>query len=492
MTNVTVLGCCRQHELKNIYNVNDILECINYCHYSKEVIQLIKYLKYKHIDPEYTRYLFRSYILANYSCVLDGPTYDEYKKQFETSDMVVIEIATRQAYKWRQHEVDYYLHEIAHEEKYGFFDRSNIEVYQQSDEELEADLIEIKNELVGKKFIIVSHLCTYEKGKRWELVCLLEKLCAKYSIPFFNQTLMIYKYGKGILIDEPVYAHYNSLGHQLVGQELKKRIDIIISNNKAVYSIYHNSQQQNHCDGIYGYGDFIRGCIYLQQANEKYADGSFDIKPTFSQHVLNQCLVSYYYLEKDICENRKCIKQYEDWVNEFDYTHVFTNKFYRDANISQQTKDLIKERCFTPRFHITEKLNAFKETHGLINNKYSVIHVRLNDLNCDKTPDNLLKYKTIMHHIIDIIQSGTKYLLLCSDPDYFEGVEIPGIVKTGLRGGHLGLYDCTYQEAEDTVIELLLMTTCNKIYQLSVHVWGSGFSDAMNRVFDIPIEHISV
>ncbi len=493
MTNLTILGCCRQHSLKYIYNVNNIIEGINYCHYSKEVLQLIQYLKYKNIDPEYTRYLFRSYILANYSCILDGPIYEDYKHQFETSDMVVIEIATRQAYKWHQKDVDYYLHEITHEEKYGFYDRSNIQVYQQSDEEIEADLIQIKNELMGKKFIIVSHLCTYEKGKRWELVCLLEKLCAKHSIPFFNQTLMIYKYGKGILINEPVYAHYNEIGHQLVGQELKKRIDRLIDpRSKPLYTIYHSSKTQNESDGIYGYGDFIRGAIYLQQANEKYADGKFDIKPIFPQHILNQCLVSYDYLDIDICENRKCVKLYEDWVNEFDYTYVFTNKFYRDVNISQQTKALIKERCFTPRFHISEKINNLKQKYGLINYAYSVIHVRLNDLNSDKTHENAGKYNTIMRHIIDIVQPGMTYLLLCSDPDYFNRFEIPGIVKTGLRGGHLGLYDCTYQEAEDTVIELLLMTTCTKIYQISVHSWGSGFSDAMNRVFDVPIEHISL
>ena len=489
MSNITILGCCRQSSLFNHFYVNDILEKINYCHYSKEVLQLIKFLKYRDIEPEYTKYLFRSYILAGYGAVIDENMHHFFNNQFINSDFIVIEIASRVSYKWKQNDKVYYTHEIAHEDKYGFYDKENIEVYNQSDEEIEEDLIQIKKELEGKKFMIISHFCTYERGKRWDLVCLLERLCFKHNIHFFNQTYMIYKYGKEILLEESKYSHYNDVGHYLVGQILKSRIDKINTSFNELYNIYYTNPFFEEIDGIYGYGDYNRGCIYLQQANEKYANDGFDIKLSFSHHILNNFLFCQDYTDINVCNNRKCIKLYEENINDFDYKYIFTNKNYRDIIISQKTKDLIKDKCFTPRFNIKEKLNLFKSNNNITDGNYNIIHIRLYDSNIEL---NNSKYNIIIDNINKIIVPNEKYLLLCSINNYFDNIEIPGVIKTGLLGGHLGKYNCTYKEAEDTVIELMLMTTSKYIYQMSVYIWGSGFSDMVNRIFDIPIQNIPI
>ena len=42
---VTIFGSCRQYSIKEIYKCTDIQEEISYPHYTKEVLQIIDYLK---------------------------------------------------------------------------------------------------------------------------------------------------------------------------------------------------------------------------------------------------------------------------------------------------------------------------------------------------------------------------------------------------------------------------------------------------------------
>ena len=46
---ITILGSCIQHSLKNKYNITDIQEKLSYPHYTKEILEVIKYCKYNHI-----------------------------------------------------------------------------------------------------------------------------------------------------------------------------------------------------------------------------------------------------------------------------------------------------------------------------------------------------------------------------------------------------------------------------------------------------------
>ena len=97
--------------------------------------------------------------------------------------------------------------------------KNDIIVSQQTDEEIEEDIINIIKELNNKKIIIVGHIVTYNKGKRYELINLLEQICNKYNILFINPITEITKLGyniKDLVIDEPIISHYNELGHSVI------------------------------------------------------------------------------------------------------------------------------------------------------------------------------------------------------------------------------------------------------------------------------------
>ena len=47
--NITILGSCRQHTLRNKYNITNIQKQLSYPHYTKEILEVIKYCKYNHI-----------------------------------------------------------------------------------------------------------------------------------------------------------------------------------------------------------------------------------------------------------------------------------------------------------------------------------------------------------------------------------------------------------------------------------------------------------
>jgi len=73
--------------LNNIKNNNNLL---NYCHSTKEVIQLIKFLKGKNIPEPYNKLSFRTGILENK--YIDY--HDIYNKLFSDSNICIIEICS--------------------------------------------------------------------------------------------------------------------------------------------------------------------------------------------------------------------------------------------------------------------------------------------------------------------------------------------------------------------------------------------------------------
>ena len=107
---LTILGSCRQHSLNNIYNCTGIQEKLTYPHYTKEILQTIKYLKYKNLDDSEVLFTFRTPILEK-----KISDYNELKKDFDKTDIFVLEIASKMYYKYN----DIYLHHIATEEQYN-------------------------------------------------------------------------------------------------------------------------------------------------------------------------------------------------------------------------------------------------------------------------------------------------------------------------------------------------------------------------------------
>jgi hypothetical protein len=222
---ITLFGSCRQHSIRNHYIVTDIQENLTYPHYTKEVIQAITYCKGTHaFDNSLTQHCFRAGILHKRPILYQK----ELQRQFENTDVFVVEIASRIAYEWN----GLYVHHILTEEQYGFHDISNIRQRDLTDDEIEADLLTIKRELYPKKLLVVPHVYTRTHGKRYELVQLLERLCYKHDIPFMNPSART-QHIQGIYENEQAF-HYTPTGHALIGQHYKEVIETICQKKTVI------------------------------------------------------------------------------------------------------------------------------------------------------------------------------------------------------------------------------------------------------------------
>lgn len=445
MDYITILGSCRQTPIENYVNVSQILYKLNYPHYTKEILQQIRYLKYKNIPNEFTKYCFQCGLLSNYSKEITDFEYDSLKEDFDKSTFFLIEIS--------------------------------------SDEEIEEDIIQIRNELYPKPFIIISHFDTYESSKRYELINLLKNICTKFDIPFLNQSDLIKQYNNDIILNEPVLPYYTQEGLKLVGNILFDKINEVkkkLVETKTLYQVYYTSDNREKNYTFHGLGDYIRGVIHLYQL---FKNQEVILKINFSNHNLSNFFVCDNHLSIKECEETKYI--FGTVENFLDYKHIFTNNLLISNDITKDCKEFIIKNCLTPRIGFEKKLLTTKKELQIEDYKYSIIHIRLND--------NETYNENILNNILNIIylicnkSPYENFILIASNEIYLNNINLPFIKKTNLNRGHVGLNTTSSKECEDTMIEFMLMKTCNQIFQLSVYDWGSGFSDIINKIYDVPI-----
>jgi len=217
---VTVFGSCRQESLHRHFDVTKIREELTYPHYSREIIQAIEFCKgISNMEPHWTQYMFRTGILRK--TTLDA---NRFLDDFKATDLFVLEIASRIAYEYK----GMYAHHILSEEAYGFEDRKAIVQRELSDEEIEQDVLRIRQLLDGKPFIVVTHICTRTSGKRYELVQLLKRICRFHSIPLFDPSEQASDRAESDLyVKEDVLAHYTPEGHRVIGEQYKLFIEAL-------------------------------------------------------------------------------------------------------------------------------------------------------------------------------------------------------------------------------------------------------------------------
>jgi hypothetical protein len=265
---VTILGTCRQKGIEKFYPVTNILEDVNYCYSTKEILQEIHYLKFKNIDYNDTKYCFRTGLLSKCCLGIDDNKYNILKQEFDKTSVFLIEIASRKCYKYN----NLYLHSIASHPNFNFDKHNEIEIKQLTNEEIEHDIREIVKELYPKKLIILSHFASYKYGDRYELIKLLEKICLKLDIPFIDQTEILDKYGvENVIEKENKLIHYNEFGKTKIAELIKKKIhqintrmiinniEILINNNILDNFILKNFEYLFHQDyykGISGINEY--------------------------------------------------------------------------------------------------------------------------------------------------------------------------------------------------------------------------------------------
>ena len=223
---ITIFGSCRQHSLRDHHNVTNIQEELTYPHYSKEILQAIRFCKGQKFTPEETKFCFRTGILNNTPL----KSTDDIQRQFSQTELFVVEIASRLAYEYNGR----FVHHILKEDRFGFDNRALIQTRTIEDDELRADILEIQRELYPKPWIIVGHIYTRMSGSRYNLVRSLESIASSLSIPFIDPSRVLsnYKHSDVYNLEEDTLSHYTPTGNTLIGKEYKRVIQMILDNKE--------------------------------------------------------------------------------------------------------------------------------------------------------------------------------------------------------------------------------------------------------------------
>ena len=217
---ITLFGSCR---INGIHNNNNLNNLINYCHSTKEVIQMIKFLKGElHIPEPYNKLCFRTGITDNKYINYNNT----YNKLFMDTNLFIIEICSIKKYIHN----GFYLHLLCVDKRFHNYHNvtpdeilNNVIIEKQNDEEIENDILELQKMLYPKQIIIVSHYNSKQNGEyihsRNHLINLLDRICEQHNIPFINPTGVLSDYSQDQVMQSDL-GHYTDFGHKIFSDRI--------------------------------------------------------------------------------------------------------------------------------------------------------------------------------------------------------------------------------------------------------------------------------
>ena len=163
--------------------------------------------------------IFRTPILMNRP-IQNNAFLNEINK----SDIVIIEIASKKYYKYK----NLYAHHILYDDNKYNKNKNEIETGMLDEIEIINDLHEIITLLHKKKIIFVGHLVTKKEGERYNLLTLIKDFCSKNKILFIDPMKELLESELSIdeIIEDPNthFAHYTQKGHSEILKIYEKYI----------------------------------------------------------------------------------------------------------------------------------------------------------------------------------------------------------------------------------------------------------------------------
>jgi hypothetical protein len=230
---VTLFSSCRLLPFHNLFSCSDINELTTYTHSTKEVIQLLKFIR-KELDiPEHiSKYLFRNGIFKG----VDVTITDNIVEKFNRTNLFIIEICTSKKYTYQ----GYYLHHLIIDSRTGYYPlsdshdwqsrRNDVKIEYQTKDEISNDIDEIRRLIGGRDLIVVTHILPYsptiDLKRRGELINNLGDICLQKNIKIIFPTEIFENIDKDKhfeLIDEDL-GHYTPLGWQEIGKLYCKKM----------------------------------------------------------------------------------------------------------------------------------------------------------------------------------------------------------------------------------------------------------------------------
>jgi hypothetical protein len=267
----------------------------------------------------------------------------------------------------------------------------------------------------------------------------------------------------------------------LVGLAYKHIIDSLFT--KSVVMVWKNSIYFNEPNSYWGFGDIIRGVIWLFQLSQKY---KFNLIVDWSHHTVSNCLKhTFRHMYSEQVANEQTDIPFIGNSEAFIVNNLLlnTNREYicmltngpLEAYSQPVTPELYKfvDSLLQPTESILERLPTFK---------YSIVHYRLGDEE-RRTNGNTEQYANICRTFnFDI----TNTILISDSMNFKKYVQQNHsqikLFQTTVK--HLG-YETT--DIEDTMFEFFLLKSADKITSFTTYGWISGFVHAVSYLYNIPL-----
>jgi hypothetical protein len=291
--------------------------------------------------------------------------------------------------------------------------------------------------------------------------------------------------------------------------------------NKKLKKIV-NVYQKKYINAIaQGFGDFLRGSIYLTYVC-KILNLEFDID--LSRHPMAKFLDFKNY-PTILPEKYENIEAFIDCYNHIHYEKIFINNFINKLNsCSEETIYVFVN--YKPLFNIENPLYGIISNarniiipkiepnnivlsdldnklskNGLKRNAYAIIHIRCGDyfMKIKKNVDSE-KHQISTKHINDIIKfinlycNKNKNYILIGDSNYVKNIikqRFSNIVTFNTAITHLGEDENPDSKAiKETILDFNLMRYSNYILSFTAYGHGSGFANYSAVIYDIPFKQI--
>lgn len=261
-----------------------------------------------------------------------------------------------------------------------------------------------------------------------------------------------------------------------------------------------------------GFGDYLRGSLFLLQICEKY-NVEFDID--INAHPISFFLNTNNLNNYDGIINRNQISKLENPIyidlncipinippNQFmtKISKLITNPTnptlflycneYPYPNINPILIDIIKDKI-QPNDEMKTCIDENLKALNLIKNEYSVIHIRCGDdyLTANKKMDRVFSNKIIQSFTNYTKNTNTnkKYLIL-SDCNRVKMLfrAFSNCVFSIKEITHLSLGNLKLENVKNTMIDFYLMSHSKEIFNISSLCHGSSFSEMCSIIYGIP------
>jgi hypothetical protein len=252
-----------------------------------------------------------------------------------------------------------------------------------------------------------------------------------------------------------------------------------------------------------GFGDYLRGAVYLYRLQSKY---NFILKLDYSQHPISQYISNDLVIPLDSNNNLQVFEDLCWWSNNKmtgndltsfmdiifnssnDY-RVLTNRIYSGyiaGHILSVEEQEFMKRQIIPSDSIKTKVDAIVDTYT---EGYNILHIRSGD-------DTLINgNNNVNHNFYSIVESNLNLIQSLPVIVISDSIQIReelhnqyGFYISGYEVEHSGKAD---NDLEGTVIEFFLMSRSKTIFSLSVYQWGSTFSTMASAIYNIPLIRLS-